>query len=394
MRIREIKATPVNIPLVTPFIFGVGTYPGDSKTIIEIYTDEGLVGIGEAPSPECAQYINAVLGPALRGKSPLDIQECERVCVPDTQVMPNTGDTLAHRSFGGIEIGLWDLRGKAAGMPLYLLLGGAARKDIPFTEYFSFRQRTNDVGGECTAEAVAAYCADMRDKYGSTYFEGKLQLGRPDLEVAAVRAIRRAIGDDSMLRLDANMSWSLPTARRILAEIAPYNVRNYEDPAASFEAMAKLRAHSAISFSTHTIDLPKAVRLGVPDAFVTNLSVLGGLSRTQRFVAACEKLGIAWWPFSGETGVGIAAYLHFVAATPWVTEPGQCILHWQTDDVIEEGPLCPRNNVVRVPEGLGLGVTLSQSALKRCHERYLREGPYNYFRDPSDPGRYRRLPLH
>ena len=158
--------------------------------------------------------------------------------------------------------------------------------------------------------------------------------------------------------------------------------------------MAKLRQHSAISFSTHTVDLAKAVRLGVPDAFVTNLAVLGGLARAQRFIAACEKMGIGWWCFSGETGIGIAAYLHLIAATPWVTEPGQCILHWQKDDVIEEGPFNPRNNVVAVPEGPGLGVTLSPARLKRCHERYLQEGSYNYFRDPDAPTQYRRLPLH
>jgi glucarate dehydratase len=234
----------------------------------------------------------------------------------------------------------------------------------------------------------------MKDQHGSTMFEGKLQLGDPLLEIRSVRAIREAIGDECLLRLDGNMSWSLATARRILAEIEPYNVRNYEDPAATYENMAKLRQHSAISFSTHTVDLAKAVRLGVPDTFVTNLAVLGGLSRTVKFIAACEKMGIGWWCFSGETGIGIAAYLHLIAATPWVTEPGQCILHWQKDDVIEEGPFNPKNNIVVVPEGPGLGVTLSPPRLKRCHERFLQEGPYNYFRDPDAPGEYRRLPLH
>src|SRR6185437_6785400 len=124
----------------------------------------------------------------------------------------------------------------------------------------------------------------------------------PLLEVAAVKAIRQAIGEAALLRLDGNMSWSLPTARRILAEIEPYNIRNYEDPVATIEAMAKLREHSAISFSTHTVDLQKALRLGVPDSFVTSLAVLGGISRAVRFIAACEKTGIGWWCFSGETG--------------------------------------------------------------------------------------------
>ncbi|MBV9734281.1 MAG: mandelate racemase/muconate lactonizing enzyme family protein [Acidisphaera sp.] len=394
MKITGIKATPVNIPLEVPFLFGVGTYPGDTKVVVEIFTDEGLVGLGEAPSPECARVINDRLGPALVGHDPIDIQACERACVPDIQVMPNTGDNSLLRSFGGIEIGLWDLRGKAFGVPIYKLLGGAVRKHIPFAEYFSFRQERAGIGGERTAEEVAAYCARMQDEYGSTAFEGKLQLGDPSLEIRSVKAIREAIGPDALLRLDGNMSWSLPTARRILREIEPYDVRNYEDPAASFEHMAKLRQHSSISFSTHTIDLGKAVRLGVPDFFVSNLAVHGGMLRTLRFVAACEKMGIGFWTFSGETGIGIAAYLHLIAATQWITEPGQCILHWQTDDVIEEGPFCPRRNTVPVPQGPGLGVTLAPARLKRCHERFIQEGAYDFFRDPDAPGRYRRLPLH
>src|SRR3989338_5874940 len=97
---------------------------------------------------------------------------------------------------------------------------------------------------------------------------------------------------------------------------------------------------------------------------------------------------------NGETGVGVAAYLHLIAATQWIHEPGQCILHWQTDDVIEEGPFNPKNNVVAVPEKPGLGVTLSQSRLKRCHERFLKDGAYNYYFDPDAPGKYRRMPLH
>jgi len=394
MKITGLKATPVNIPLQVPFLFSVGTYPGDTKVVIEVLTDEGLLGLGEAPSPECADLINKQLAPALIGLDPFDMLACERACVPDLQVMPNTGDSTVLRSFGGIELALWDIRGKAFNQPVYMLLGGAFRKEIPFVEYFAFRQNKNGIGGERTPAEIAEYCARARDEHGSSMFEGKLQLGDPLIEIRSVKAIREAIGDSALLRLDGNMSWSVATARRILAEIEPYNVRNYEDPVATLENMAKLRQHSAISFSTHAVDLPKAVRLGVPDAFVTNLAVLGGLSRAVRFIAACQAMDIGWWSFSGETGIGIAAYLHLIAATPSITEPGQCILHWQTDDVIEEGPFNPKNNVVRVPEGPGLGVTLSPARLKRCHERFLQEGPYNFFRDPNDPRQYRRLPLH
>jgi len=393
MKITAIRATPVNIPLEAPLVWSVGLYPGTSKVVVEVETDEGLTGLGESPSSDCAEVIRHVLAPRLKGFDPLDLAGCEHVCVPETRVVQNTDDASILKSWGGIEMALWDLRGKLWNLPLYKLLGGAVRKKIAFTEYFGYRTRNGKIGGENTATAVAEYCARMRRKHGATFFEGKLTLGDPGLEVATVKAIRKAVGDGAMLRLDANMGWSVSAARRILLEIEPCNIRNYEDPVATFEEMAKLREHSAIPFSTHVPDLKRAVALGVPDTFVINFTLLGGIARTLKFIAACEAMGVGFWCYSGETGIGSAAYLHVVAATQWIHEPSQSLFRWQTDDVIEEGPFKPRNNVLPVPEGRGLGVTISRKSLKRCHERFLKEGPYNHYYDPCAPGKFRRLPL-
>lgn len=393
MKITAIRATPVNIPLEVPYFWSTGIYPGTSKVVVEVETDQGLVGLGESPSYDCAEIIAKRLAPRLIGFNALDIAACEQVCVPETRVVQNTDDNSILKSFGGIEMALWDLRGKAWNQPLYKLLGGAVRHQIPFTEYFAFRQKKGSIGGEMTPETVADYCAKMRQLHGSTYFEGKLTLWNPELEIASVKAIRKAIGGDAMLRLDANMAWSLSTARRILREIEPYNVRNYEDPVATFEEMARLRQHSAIPFSSHVPDLRLAVKLGVPDSFVLNLTVLGGIWRTLKFIAACEAMGVGFWCYSGDTGIASAAYLHVVAATQSIHEPSQSLFRWQIDDVTDEGPFKPKNNVLSVPEGPGLGVTLSPKSLKRCHERFLSEGPYNHYYDPDAPSKFRRLPL-
>jgi len=393
MNIAALRATPANIPLETPFYWSSGIYPGTTKVVIELETNEGVTGLGEAPSPNCAAEVNHVLRPRLKGSDPLDLAACENVCVPEARVVANTEDSFILKSWGGIEMALWDLRGKLWKQPLYQLLGGAVRKHIAFTEYFAFRKKTGRIGGEKTPKAVANYCARMRERHGSTLFEGKITVGDPALEIAVVKAIRKPIRDDAMLRLDVNMARSLSTARRILQEIEPCNIRNHEDPVASFEEMAKLRQHSAIPFSTHTPDLRLAMRLGVPDTFVLHLTVLGGIARTLKFIAACEAMGISFWCYSGETGIGSAAYLHVVAATHWIHEPSQSLFRWQADKVIEEGTFKPKKNLLPVPEALGLGVTLSPKGLKRCHERFLKEGPYIHYHDPQAPGKFRRLPL-
>ena len=208
-----------------------------------------------------------------------------------------------------------------------------------------------------------------------------------------VREIRKALGDDVSIRLDANMGLSLQAAQRLLAWIEPYGIDNLEDPVATFYDMAKLRRHSAVPFSTHTPDLRLAVDLGVPDAFVLNLTQLGGIRRTLKFVGACEELGVGFWFYSGDTGIASAAYLHVAAACQHIDRPSQSLFRWQTDDVICGGPFRPQANRLAVPEGPGLGVTLDPASLARCHERYLREGPYDEFQHPGLPGRYVRLPL-
>ena len=392
MKITAIRATRVTIPMDIPFFWSVGLYPGTSKTIIEVETDEGIVGLGESPSWDCAEVIDKNMAPRLIGQDPIDIAGCEMQCVPEWRVVQNTDDASVVKAFGGIEMALWDIRGKAWNKPLYELLGGAVRKQIPFTEYFCYRIEKDGRGGERSPEAITDYCLRMRDEHGSTYFEGKLTVGDPELEIRTVQMLRERLGEKAMIRLDSNMAWSLSTARRVLREIEPYNIRNYEDPVATIDEKAQLRKNSAIPFSTPIPDIRRAVALGTPDNIVTNFAVLGGIGRAVRFIGACEMMGIGFWCYSGDAGICNAAYLHMTAATQWIHEPSQSLFRWQTDDVIEEGPFRQTNNVIQVPEGPGLGVTLSTKALKRCHDRFVNEGPINHFYDPSCPDRLRRLP--
>ena len=387
IKISGLKATPVNIPLEKPLWWSGGHYPGTSKVIIEVETDQGLTGLGEAPSVDVLGTIRS-MGEALVGADPLDIAGCESRCLPPWQIVQNTDDSSVVKAFGAIEIALWDLRGKVVNEPLYRLLGGAVRKEIPFTEYFGFRE-----GGESHPQEIADYCLKMHEEHGSTMFEGKLILGSPRMEIETVKTIRETLGPDAIIRLDSNMQWSLPTAIRIFREIEPYDIRNYEDPVATFEEMAELRKHSSILMSTHIPDIRRAVALGAPDYIVTNFAVLGGIARAVRFIGACEAMNVGFWCYSGDTGIATAGYLHMVAAMPWITEPSQSLFRWQVGDVIEGGPFRQVNDTIPVPEGPGLGVTLDRNALNRWHQHLLDNGPLDHFFDPSMPGRYRRLPL-
>jgi glucarate dehydratase len=392
VKITAIRATPVNIPLEAPYLWSYGALGGFSKTIVEVETSDGIVGLGEGPSPANVATIEKVFAPKLVGRDPIDLQGAEEACLPHWRGLGTDVDLPTIRAYGAIDMALWDIRGKAWGQPLYKLFGGAHRKLIPFTDYFAFRERLDGAGGETKPEEVVDYCLSLAERHGTTMFEGKLSTTDPEPSIRVVELLRAAL-PKAVIRVDSNKAYSVTEATRIARRLEPLDIRAWEDPVATFEEMVKLRRVTAIPFSVHVPDLRRAVTLGVPDAFCTDVNMHGGVRRTLAFVDACEAMGVDFWLYSGDSGVASAAYLHIAAARAHVREPSQSLFRMQPFDVIEEGPFRPRDNLIPVPEGPGLGVTLSREGLARCHRHFIEHGAYDKFRDPDRPGVFRRLPL-
>ena len=393
MKIRRITATPINLRLEAPYAWVFGELDGFSPTIVEVETEDGLIGLGEAPTPAAAAIINDVLAARLVGRDAFDIAGAEAVCLPYWTGVQSINDRTRIMAFGAIEMALWDLRGKAWKQPLYQLLGGAVRKDIPFTDYFSLRGDGPKVKGETTPEAVADYCVELHETYGDDLLRRQvLDAGSEDLaQNGGTHPPETRRRCDDPHRFQPGLF--AQHRRRLARPLEDLGVRNWEDPVATIEEMRELRRHCSIPFSTHNIDIARAMEIKVPDAFVGNPTVHGGIGRMLRFVGACEHAGIDFWCYSGDSGIGSAAYLHLCAALGWIREPNQSLFRMLPMDVTEEGPFSPRNNVVRVPEGHGLGVTLSRENLAACHRDFVENGPCNKYHDPVKPGTYRRLPL-
>jgi glucarate dehydratase len=371
------------LPFTTGYRWASGVNFGATKGIVEVYTDAGIVGLGEVATIEQADIVERDFAHRLTGADPFNVDDCCRRCLPEIRTLLNTHDSGLVKAFGGLELALWDIKGKALNLPIYALLGGPVRHMIGFSEYFALRVPSASEPGEATPLEVARYCARMREEHGSMLFEGKMGVLNLDIEIEMVREVRAAIGQDATLRLDANNSWPLNTARKALARLEPFDIANIEDPAPTFHDMAKLRQHSAIPFSSHRPDLRLAVELGVPDTFVLNTMTLGGLRETMKFISACELMGVGFWFYSGESAVGTAAYMQLAAAMPYLTQPGQSLLRWYADDVIAE-LIQPKANVVLIPSGPGLGITLDPRALARCKERYEREGVIAQLGEPGE----------
>jgi glucarate dehydratase len=383
MKITDILIHKVNLPLVTGYRWASGVYLGATKGIVEVHTDEGIIGWGEVATVEQADIVAHEFGPRLIGVDPSNIDDCYRRCLPEIRTLLNTHDSGLVKAFGGLELALWDIKGKVLNLPVYSMLGGPVRHEIRFSEYFALLIPSANGPNASTPLEVARYCARMRDTYGSTIFEGKVGVLDLDSEIEMVKEVRTAIGPDAILRLDANNSWPLNTARKALSKLEPFDIANIEDPAPTFHDMAKLRQHSAIPFSSHLPDLRLAVELGVPDTFVLNVMTLGGLRETLKFISACEVMGVGFWFYSGETAVGTAAYMQLAAAIPYLSQPGQSLFRWYADDVIAD-LIQPSANAVPIPDKPGLGIEVDPQALARCKERYERDGVISQLGVPGE----------
>jgi glucarate dehydratase len=373
-RIERIEAWAVNVPLEATYLMAPGTFPGVSRTVVRVSTDDGMVGLGECGSAQDAAVVRDGVARQLLGREVGEVLDEFAVSEQRSVQHRSDGRVAFGGARAGIEMALYDAQARAAGVPLHALLGGACRAEVEFSEYFALRQ-----GREQSAEEVGAYCARMVAAHDPRVFEGKVGVRPLEEEVRMVAAVREAIGSQRRLRLDANMGWSLETAVRALDALAEFEIENIEEPVATFEEMAALRRRSTIPFSSHTPDLERATQLGVPDALVLGLGTCGGIGGTCRFIAACERAGVAFWFYSGDLGIATAAYLHVAAAIPYLRWPSQSLLRWMTDDVIVGGPASPEHGVLPVPTGTGLGVELDEDALERCAERHAREGSYDYY---------------
>jgi glucarate dehydratase len=379
-RIASIEAWPVNVPLEAPYEMAPGIVAGIHRTVVRVTTADGVVGLGEAADPGDAVALRGELGQRLVGKEASTVlAELGRSERPPAEHRADS-KVLVQNPLAGVEIALWDIEAREQGLPLHVLLGGACRTEIPFTEYFAYRN-----GRERTPSEVAAYCARMVEEHGSPAFEGKVAVRPVDQDTILVREVRAAIGPERLLRLDANMGWGVRTGRDALALLDPYDVANVEEPVGSFARMAELRRSSAIPFSSHIPDVGLASEFGVPDAIVIGLGLCGGITGTLEFIRDCEAAGVAFWFYSGDLGIATAAYLHLAAATPYLGRPSQSLLRWTTDDVIVGGPFSPERGVLPVPTGPGLGVELDEEALARGVELFAREGPYDFYSGPPLP---------
>lgn len=367
--IASVRATAVNVPMVAPYRFSFGRLSSFTTTIVEVTDTDGVTGLGESPHGDQVALVHD-LGERLVGLAPDALNEAERRCVAGTGFSMWADGAAERRAFGAIEMAMWDLRARRAGVPLVDLLGGQVRDEVAFTEYFALRD-----GIEATPADVVEYCVRMAAEFDSPAFEGKLGVLPVDTEMTMVADLVRELGLGRVQRLDANGAYTVPTARQVCHRLADLGIGWLEDPCRTLDEVQRLRDDGvAVSFSTHEAALVRAARHGVPDGICVDIAELGGFRRAQDFLRACDALGIDFWCYSGDAGVMTAAYLHLSAAEASMMRPHQSLFRFTADVALEQGHFAPRGGVLPVPTGPGLGVALDRRALDRMAEHFRTYG--------------------
>jgi glucarate dehydratase len=397
MKIADIRATTVTVPLEAPLRHASGAHWGRFvRTIVELETDDGLVGLGEmGGGGESAQLAFAGLKPYLVGHDPFELEALRfKICNPTASLYNNR--TQLHAA---IEFACLDIVGQRLGVAVYDLLGGKLRDEVPFASYLFFRYGTPETAeGEVRTPAqLVAHAADLRSSLGFTAHKLKGGVFPPDYELECFRALAAAFPDDAV-RYDPNAVLSVEEAIRFGKAIEDLRNDYLEDPTWGMNGMRRVREAVGVPLATNTVvvnfeQLAANVRDPAVDVILLDTTFWGGIRSCVKAAGVCEtfQLGVAVHS-SGELGIQLATMLHLGAVLPNLTFAADAHYHHLVDDVIEGGKLPYVGGAVRIPDGPGLGVRLDRDRLVRYAELYEELGGYPYDRDPGRPGWFALVP--
>jgi L-alanine-DL-glutamate epimerase-like enolase superfamily enzyme len=374
MKITRIHTTPLALAFKEPYHWAGRVDYGSAVVLVEIETDEGLVGIGEStasfPAEGVLNYINGV-SPLFVGESVFDIERL----MTRARCLGGFADTpwFANLVLAGIEMALWDIIGKAAGRPVYQLLGGAYRSAV---DYFGFPQ--GDTADELVEDATTMVAAG----YSVIY----IKVGRGEaLDLKNTAAVRDAIGD-RRLRLDANSAWDVRTAIYMINKLARFEPEWIEQPTPhrSLAAMRQVKESVSVPIaadqSVFTLwDVYDVCRKRAADVIVLSIHEAGGLLALKKAAAIAEAAGISIC-LHGQSISGITdlAQHHVGLATPNLTDGNQIMHQLLVEDLIAAPDLTLQQGKLGLPDRPGLGFELNRDAVARAAELYRRDAHYHH----------------
>jgi L-alanine-DL-glutamate epimerase-like enolase superfamily enzyme len=365
MKITRVETIPVSIPIDPQRAIrgGGGAHLTSTFLLIKLHTDEGIVGLGEVSCTPgwsgedhvtAAHLIRAYFEPLLVGQDPTEV---ERLSARLRKAVAGNPFTRA-----GLEVACWDVLGKVAQLPLYRLLGGRVRPEVPTK--FSVSGLEPAVAANIAAWAVEQGFRAMKVKVGMD----------PDGDVARVRAVRDAVGPDVKLGVDANGGWPPRIAIQTIRRLERFDIFFAEQPVAplDLEWMADVRRHVSVPIladeSVFSVeDAMGVVRAGAADAISLYIGKGGGIGPARKTAAVAEAAGMSCTIGSNlEMDIAMAAMIHVGLATSGIDAEGlPCDIlssFFYEGNLLTE-PLPIRAGAATIGDRPGLGVEIDDAKL-------------------------------
>ena len=366
MKIARVQASCLSVPIKFPF---TETPRKEGMLIARVETDDGLTGIGISRDTErfaVRELINREIGPFLVGKDPLETEKIWEDAGWEIGMAYRSRGGAIGRAVGAVDQALWDIKGKSLNQPIYRLLGGASPGSVGAYTTFGFNVYTLE-------ELVEVAVRLAREGHNPLKYQAvAADRGRGvSVDVARIKAVREAIGEEVRLIVDCNGKFDFIHARELLARIEPYQITCVDHPVYNrdIRLMAQLRRCTSIPLAARAVgenqwDNRELILSSAVD--ILHANVLDGGGYTE-----CLKVAHMAELFHLPLGTGGGWYLqngHLIAGVSngWLTEFHT--LRERIYEVIYIDPPVARNGRLPLPEQPGMGLELNESAVEEYTE--------------------------
>jgi D-galactarolactone cycloisomerase len=378
VKITDVRAHVLRSPLPQPFAFSQGWVPSRSATLVEVLTDEGVTGWGEAlcqglqPPEIAAAAINHVLRDLVVGADPLEPEVLWHRMYHQTRDYGQKGAVIG--AISGIDIALWDIAGKVRREPVARLLGGMFRTRVEAYATGFYRVKGKGEASRLAHEAEGHVAAGFRA------LKIKLGFGIDD-DLAVMRAIREVAAKQEVM-IDVNHAYGVAEAIRLGRELEAmgWRLRWYEEPVVQedLEGYAEVRRALATpiaggeneytGFGFQRLLAHRAIDIAQPD-----LCIAGGFTGCRHIVALAHAHGVQVNPHVWASAVGQAASLQFIASIPVANHslfPADILLEFDTSshpfrNELTDMPLRQRGGWVEIPQKPGLGIEVNRKVIEK-----------------------------
>jgi D-galactarolactone cycloisomerase len=371
VKITQVRPHVLKAKLSRPFAYSRAWYDTRTSMLVEIETDEGLVGWGECYGPAAINAaVVAQMGEVLIGQDALRSEWLWQELYARFRDHGQKGCVI--QGLSGIDIALWDIKGKWLGQPIHRLMGGPCRTHVDAYATGLYRRE----GGE-----PAAYLAEEAAGYREEGFRAvKLKVGFGiDEDVRMTRAVREAIGPACGLMVDANHAFDALAAIRYGRRVEELDIGWFEEPVVPEDLEGHRRVREALTIPVATGECEftrwgfrRLLEAQAADIVQPDTCAAGGLSECKKIADMALAHGVRYAPHVWGSGVALAAALQLLAVLPSFTPPSlapvEPMLEFdQTEHPIRQAildePIRHERGRVAVPMGPGLGIEIDRAAL-------------------------------